>query len=100
VLVDGDPDHLQISAQTWDLGLQHHQLFLTTGTKLSDAAPHAEAGEIFTRTKSAPTGETTVFKSVGIAIEDVAAARLVYEASLPRGGLGVKARGGRPKKRK
>jgi thiomorpholine-carboxylate dehydrogenase len=50
---------------------------------LSNAKIHAEAGEIFTRTKAAPTGETTVFKSVGIAIEDVAAARLVYEASLP-----------------
>ena len=37
VLVDGDPGHLQVSAQTWDLGLQHHQIFLTTGTKLSDA---------------------------------------------------------------
>ena len=37
VLVDGDPGHLQISAQTWDLGLQHHQTFLTTGTKLSNA---------------------------------------------------------------
>ena len=53
---------------------------------LSNAKIHAEAGEIFTGTKAAPTGETTVFKSVGIAIEDVAAARLVYEASLPRGG--------------
>ncbi len=37
VLVDGDPGHLQVSAQTWDLGLQHHQTFLTSGTKLSDA---------------------------------------------------------------
>ncbi len=37
VLVDGDPGHLQISAQTWDLGLQHHQMFLTSGTKLGDA---------------------------------------------------------------
>lgn len=53
---------------------------------LSNAKIHAEAGEIFTGTKATPTGETTVFKSVGIAIEDVAAARLVYEASLPRGG--------------
>lgn len=53
---------------------------------LSNAKIHAEAGEIFAGTKSAPTGETTVFKSVGIAIEDVAAARLVYEASLARSG--------------
>ena len=52
---------------------------------LSYAKIHVEAGEIFTRTKAAPAGETTIFKSVGIAIEDVAAARLVYEASLRRG---------------
>jgi hypothetical protein len=37
VLVDGDPGHLQISAQMSDLGLQHHQMFLTSGTKLGDA---------------------------------------------------------------
>jgi len=44
---------------------------------LANAKIYAEAGEIFAGTKSVPTGETTVFKSVGIAIEDVAAARLV-----------------------
>lgn len=49
---------------------------------LSGARIHAEAGEIFAGTRPAPAGETTVFKSVGIAIEDVAAARLVYEASV------------------
>jgi thiomorpholine-carboxylate dehydrogenase len=53
---------------------------------LSNARIHAEAGEIFAGTKSAPTGETTVFKSVGLAIEDVAAARLVYRASQARAG--------------
>jgi len=53
---------------------------------LSNAKIYAEAGEIFAGTKPVPTGETTVFKSVGIAIEDVAAARLVYEASLARAG--------------
>ena len=36
VLVDGDPGHLQISAQMSDLGLQHHQMFLTSGMKLGD----------------------------------------------------------------
>ena len=39
-----------------------------------------EAGEIFGGTKSVPAGATTVFKSVGLAIEDLAAARLVYDA--------------------
>jgi thiomorpholine-carboxylate dehydrogenase len=53
---------------------------------LSNARIHAEAGEIFAGTRSVPAGETTVFKSVGIAIEDVAAARLVYEASRARAG--------------
>jgi len=48
---------------------------------LSKARIYAEAGEIFAGAKSAPAGETTIFKSVGLAIEDVAAARLVYEAS-------------------
>src|SRR6266545_1386451 len=46
---------------------------------LSNAKIHAEAGEIFGGSKPAPVSETTVFKSVGIAIEDIATARLVYE---------------------
>src|SRR5262249_33871957 len=29
--------HLQVSALTWDLGLQDHDVFLTVGTKLGDA---------------------------------------------------------------
>lgn len=57
---------------------------------LSDTKIYAEAGEIFAGSKSAPAGETTIFKSVGIATEDVAAARLVYDASLaPPWSLGV-----------
>jgi thiomorpholine-carboxylate dehydrogenase len=48
---------------------------------LSGAAIYAEAGEIFAGTKKAPAGATTVFKSVGLAIEDVAAAKLVYDAA-------------------
>jgi thiomorpholine-carboxylate dehydrogenase len=48
---------------------------------LSKATIYAEAGEIFDRSKPARAGETTVFKSLGLAIEDVAAARLVYEAT-------------------
>jgi thiomorpholine-carboxylate dehydrogenase len=48
---------------------------------LSKAPIHAEIGEIFAGTKpEPPAGSTTVFKSVGIAVEDIAAARLVYEA--------------------
>ncbi|HVL58809.1 MAG TPA: ornithine cyclodeaminase family protein [Burkholderiaceae bacterium] len=46
---------------------------------LSNATIHAEAGEIFSGAKAVPQGRTTVFKSVGLAIEDLAAARLVVE---------------------
>ncbi|HSE95882.1 MAG TPA: ornithine cyclodeaminase family protein [Methylomirabilota bacterium] len=47
---------------------------------LSGASIHAEVGEIFGGSTPAPVAATTVFKSVGLAIEDIAAARLVYEA--------------------
>jgi ornithine cyclodeaminase/alanine dehydrogenase-like protein (mu-crystallin family) len=53
---------------------------------LSGATIYAEAGEIFAGTKATPAGVTTVFKSVGLAVEDIAAARLVYEASRARAG--------------
>jgi ornithine cyclodeaminase/alanine dehydrogenase-like protein (mu-crystallin family) len=44
---------------------------------LSNAEIYAEAGEIFAGIKSRPTDCTTVFKSVGIAIEDIASGYLV-----------------------
>jgi ornithine cyclodeaminase/alanine dehydrogenase-like protein (mu-crystallin family) len=47
---------------------------------LSKAPIFAEAGEIFTGSKMPERAATTVFKSVGIAVEDIAAARLVYDA--------------------
>jgi ornithine cyclodeaminase/alanine dehydrogenase-like protein (mu-crystallin family) len=46
---------------------------------LSGAEIYAEAGEIFAGTKAAPLSDTTVFKSVGLAIEDIATAKLVYD---------------------
>ncbi len=49
---------------------------------LSRAEIYAELGEILAGAKAAPTGQTTVFDSVGIAVEDLAAARLVYEAAV------------------
>lgn len=49
---------------------------------LSNAAIYAEAGEIFGGRREAPGTATTIFKSVGIAIEDIAAAKLVYDAAL------------------
>jgi thiomorpholine-carboxylate dehydrogenase len=46
---------------------------------LSKAPIYAEVGEIFAGAKPAPPpGRTTIFKSVGLAIEDIAAASLVY----------------------
>jgi ornithine cyclodeaminase/alanine dehydrogenase-like protein (mu-crystallin family) len=51
---------------------------------LSKARIYAEIGEIFAGTKQTPVSATTVFKSVGIAIEDIATARLVYDAARGR----------------
>jgi ornithine cyclodeaminase/alanine dehydrogenase-like protein (mu-crystallin family) len=48
---------------------------------LSKATIYAEAGEILAGVKEAPVTATTVFKSVGIAIEDIATAKLVYDAA-------------------
>src|SRR3954452_13884114 len=49
---------------------------------LSGAPIYAEIGEIFAGLKSVSRDATTIFKSVGLAIEDVATARLVYDAAL------------------
>jgi ornithine cyclodeaminase/alanine dehydrogenase-like protein (mu-crystallin family) len=48
---------------------------------LSHATPFAELGEILNGTKRVATGATTIFKSLGMAVEDVAAARLVYQGA-------------------
>jgi thiomorpholine-carboxylate dehydrogenase len=47
----------------------------------SGAKIHAELGEILAEVKPARREETTVFKSLGMAIEDVVAARLVYDGA-------------------
>jgi thiomorpholine-carboxylate dehydrogenase len=47
---------------------------------LSRCAVYAEAGEIFGGQKKINRSATTVFKSLGLAVEDIAAARLVYDA--------------------
>jgi len=54
---------------------------------LSNASIFAEAGEIFSGLKSVPRTTTTVFKSAGIAAQDIAAARLVYDAVARAGDL-------------
>jgi ornithine cyclodeaminase/alanine dehydrogenase-like protein (mu-crystallin family) len=52
---------------------------------LSGAEIYAEAGEIFAGTKAAPFSKTTVFKSVGLAIEDIATAKLIYDNAAKAG---------------
>ena len=46
---------------------------------LSKAPIFAEAGELFAGLSRCPPGATTVFKSVGLAIEDIATAKLVFD---------------------
>jgi thiomorpholine-carboxylate dehydrogenase len=48
---------------------------------LSQAPIFAEAGEVFAGARRVPRESTTVFKSLGLAVEDIAAARLVYDAA-------------------
>ena len=47
---------------------------------LSNARIYAEVGEIFAGSKPGPVSEITVFKSVGLAVEDLVAAKLVFDA--------------------
>ncbi|HZP17782.1 MAG TPA: ornithine cyclodeaminase family protein [Terriglobales bacterium] len=47
---------------------------------LSHARIYAEAGELFAGLKASPVSDTTVFKSVGIAAEDIAAGRLILRS--------------------
>ncbi len=60
---------------------------------LSNARIYAEVGEIFAGSKPSPVSETTVFKSVGIAVEDVAAAKLVFDVMSNRRGSALRTGG-------
>lgn len=48
---------------------------------MANALIYAEIGEIFAGLKEAPREATTIFKSVGLAVEDVAAAKLVVNTA-------------------
>ncbi len=48
---------------------------------LAGASIYAELGELLAGTKPRPQAEITVFKSLGLAVEDLAAAKLVLDAS-------------------
>jgi thiomorpholine-carboxylate dehydrogenase len=49
---------------------------------LAQATISAELGEILGGLRPRPGGRITVFKSLGLAVEDLATARLVYEAAV------------------
>jgi thiomorpholine-carboxylate dehydrogenase len=51
--------------------------------RLSGARVEAEIGEILASPATAPKARRIVFKSVGMAIEDITAARIVWQAKLP-----------------
>jgi thiomorpholine-carboxylate dehydrogenase len=46
---------------------------------LAQAPIYAELGELLAGTKAMPKSEVTVFKSLGLAVEDLAAAKLVLQ---------------------
>jgi len=56
---------------------------------LSRAPIFAEAGEVFAGTRRPPATATTVFKSLGLAVEDLVSARLVYDALTSLEGNGI-----------
>jgi thiomorpholine-carboxylate dehydrogenase len=47
---------------------------------LTGADVYAELGELLAGTKPKPEAEITVFKSLGLAVEDLAAGKLVLDA--------------------
>ncbi|XP_060066907.1 ketimine reductase mu-crystallin-like [Ylistrum balloti] len=46
---------------------------------LSGAEVYAELGEVINKVKDKPKGETTLFKSLGLAVEDILSAKLVQD---------------------
>jgi len=53
---------------------------------LSGAKIHAELGEAFAGNVDVDPNKTTIFKSLGMAVEDIASALLVYRAAIHSGG--------------
>jgi thiomorpholine-carboxylate dehydrogenase len=49
---------------------------------LAGATIYAELGELLANTKTKPASGRIVFKSLGLAVEDIAAAKLVLDAPL------------------
>ncbi len=73
-------DGSAVVVESRDAAMQESGEIVTAG-----AAVHAEIGEILSGTKRLPPTDRVVFKSLGIAIEDITAAALVYSARVSAG---------------
>ena len=52
---------------------------------VGSASPiYAELGELLAQAKPQPTAPKTIYKSLGVAIEDVSAARLIWQKAVAR----------------
>lgn len=63
-----------VIVEDWDTALDQ-----AGNIRMSGCEIFAEAGEIYTGSKSVPDGTTVIYDSVGVAILDVAAAQLAYD---------------------
>ena len=66
-----------VIADTWEACLKESGVVI-----LSDAETHAEIGEVLAGKASNDPATTTLSKGVGIATEDIFAARLVHEKAV------------------
>src|SRR5208337_3276937 len=72
--LDDDAMRGAVVVDSRDAALQESGDVLLAGARI-----HAELGELLAATKPLPQSEITVFKSLGLAVEDLAAAKLVLE---------------------
>jgi thiomorpholine-carboxylate dehydrogenase len=64
---------------------QHAAALSESAEIVQSASPiYAELGELFARTKPLPIAAKTIYKSLGVAIEDVRAARMIYRKAVSR----------------
>ena len=72
--LDGDAMRGAVVVDSRDAALKESGDVLLAGARI-----YAELGELLAATKPMPQAATTVFKSLGLAVEDLAAAKLVLE---------------------
>jgi len=53
----------------------------------SGSAIYAELGELLAQTKPHPAAAKTVYKSLGVAVEDITAARMIWQKAVRRSQL-------------